>query len=44
MEDKSERRSFDKGFEEEVVRLVAGGGWKVPEVGRGLDIHPKLIH
>ena len=44
MENKRERRGFDKEFKKEVVRLVTGGGRKVSEVARDLDIHPNVIH
>ena len=44
MENKRERRSFDKEFKEEVIRLVTVGGRKVSEVARDLDIHPNVIH
>lgn len=44
MENKRERRSFDKEFKEEVIRLVTTGGRKVSEVARDLDIHPNVIH
>ena len=44
MENKKERRSFDKEFKEEVIRLVTIGGRKVSSVARDLDIHPNVIH
>jgi len=44
VENKRERRSFDKEFKEEVIRLVTVGGRKVSEVARDLDIHPNVIH
>ena len=44
MENKRERRSFDKEFKEEVIRLVTVGGRKVSEVARDLDIHSNVIH
>lgn len=44
MEDKRERRSFDKEFKKEATRLVTEGGRKVSEVARDLDIHPNVIH
>lgn len=44
MENKRERRGFDKEFKKEVVRLVTQGGRKVSEVARDLDIHPNVIH
>jgi transposase len=44
VENKRERRSFDKEFKKEVVHLVTGGGRKVSEVARDLDIHPNVIH
>ena len=44
MENKRERRSFDKEFKEEVIRLVTIGGRKVSAVARDLDIHPNVIH
>ena len=44
MENKRERRSFDQEFKKEVVHLVTGGGRKVSEVARDLDVHPNVIH
>ena len=44
MENKRERRTFDKEFKKEVARLVTEGGRKVSEVARDLDIHPNVIH
>ena len=44
MENKKERRSFDKEFKQEAARLVTEGGQKVSEVARDLDIHPNVIH
>ena len=44
MEEKKERRNFDRVFKEEVVRLVTEGGRAVSEVAKDLDIHPNVIH
>lgn len=44
MENKKERRTFDKEFKKEVARLVTEGGRHVTEVARDLDIHPNVIH
>lgn len=44
MENKRERRTFDKEFKKEVTHLVAEGGRNVSEVARDLDIHPNVIH
>jgi len=44
MENKKERRTFDKKFKKGVARLVTEGGRKVSEVARDLDIHPNIIH
>jgi len=44
VENKRERRGFDKEFKKEVVRLVTQGGRKVSEVARDLDIHSNVIH
>ena len=44
MGNKRERRTFDKEFKKEVVRLVTEGGRKVSGVARDLDIHPNVIH
>ncbi len=44
MEEKKERRNFDRAFKEEVVRLVTEGRRAVSEVARDLDIHPNLVH
>ena len=44
MENKRERRSFNKEFKKEVARLVTEGGRQVSEVARDLDIHPNIIH
>ncbi len=44
MENKRERRTFDKEFKKEVACLVTERGQKVSEVARDLDIHPNVIH
>ena len=44
MENKKERRTFDKEFKREVACLVTEGGRKVSEVAQDLDIHPNVIH
>ena len=44
MENKRERRTFDKEFKKEVARLVTEGGRQVSEVARDLDVHPNVIH
>ena len=44
MEEKKERRTFDKEFKKEVVSLVTKKGRMVSEVARDLDIHPNVIH
>ena len=44
MENKRERRGFDKEFKKEVACLVTERGRKVSEVARDLDIHPNVIH
>lgn len=44
MENKRERRSFDKGFKKEVACLVTEGCRQVSAVARDLDIHPNVIH
>jgi len=44
VENKRERRTFDKEFKKEAARLVTEGGRKVSEVARDLDIHPNVIH
>jgi len=44
VENKRERRSFDKEFKKEVARLVTEGGRKVSEVARDLGVHPNVIH
>jgi len=44
VENKRERRSFDKEFKKEVACLVTEGGRQVSEVARDLDIHPNVIH
>ena len=42
VENKRERRGFDKEFKKEVARLVTEGGRQVSEVARDLDIHPNV--
>lgn len=44
MEEKKERRTFDKEFKKEVVSLVTKKGRMVSGVARDLDIHPNVIH
>ena len=44
MENKRERRGFNKEFKKEVARLVTEGGRKVSEVARDLEIHPNVRH
>ena len=44
MENKRERRGFNKEFKKEVARLVTEGWRKVSEVARDLEIHPNVIH
>jgi len=44
VEEKKERRTFDKEFKKEVVSLVTKKGRMVSEVARDLDIHPNVIH
>jgi len=44
VENKRERRSFDKEFKKEVACLVTEGGRQVSEVARDLDIHSNVIH
>ena len=44
MENKRERRSFDKESKKEVACLVTEGGRRVSEVVRDLDVHPNVIH
>jgi transposase len=44
VENKRERRSFDKEFKKEAARLVTEGGRKVSEVARDLSVHPNVMH
>jgi transposase len=44
VENKRERRTFDKEFKREVARLVTEGGRHVSEVARDLGVHPNVMH
>jgi len=44
VENKKDRRTFDKEFKKEAACLVTEGGRKVSEVARDLDVHPNVIH
>ena len=44
MGNEASRRSFDRAFKEEAVRLVTDGGRRVSEVARELGIHENLLH
>jgi len=43
VEDKRERRCFDKEFKKEAACLVTEGSRQVSEVARDLDIHSNVI-
>lgn len=44
MEEKQERRKFDKEFKLDVVKLIVDGGQKATQVARDLDIDVSLIY
>ncbi len=44
MEERRERRKFDKEYKLDVVRLIVEGGQKATQVSRDLDIDVNLIY
>jgi len=44
MEEKKERRQYDKEFKEEAVRLVVEGKRRTSEVARDLGIESNMLH
>lgn len=44
MDNKKERRTFDKEFKKEGACFITEKGRSLSEIARDLDIHPNVIH